>query len=271
MRPAILAFFVFVVAALCLSQKLQFSPAEREEVVENATHAPESDEQRALELKQLFSEAGCRGPSLREQKVDGAASPNVICDIRGEGPETIIIGAHYDRASAPAHRMDNWTGAALLPALYKCLRDHSRRHRMIFVDFADAGNDLAGAEYFVTHLSSSEQQQVQAMINLDVLGLSTTKVWTAHSDKELVQSLVHLMYAMKLPASQIDIAAAGSTDSEPFASRRIPQITIHSLTQPNLAGAVTPFRPGAYYDSYRLLCGYLAYLDATLKPRSRAE
>jgi peptidase M28-like protein len=270
MRPAILAFCVFALAVLCLAQKLQFSPAEREDVVENATRAPENDEQRGVQLKQLFNEAGCHGPSLREQKVDGATSPNVICEVRGEVPGTIIIGAHYEKASTPARRMDNWTGAVLLPALYQCLHDRARRHRMIFVDFADSGNDLAGAEYFITHLSASEQRQVQAMINLDVLGLSTTKVWTAHSDKQLVASLVHTMYAMKLPASQIDIAAAGSTDSEPFASRLIPQITIHSLTQANLAGAVTPFRPGAYYDSYRLLCAYLAYLDATLKPRSRA-
>ena len=65
-----------------------------------------------------------------------------------------------------------------------------------------------------------------------------------------------------------DIAAAGTTDSDPFAAQQIPQITIHSLTQQNVTtGATTQFRPGNYYDTYRLLCGYLAYLDQTLKPR----
>jgi hypothetical protein len=77
-----------------------------------------------------------------------------------------------------------------------------------------------------------------------------------------------MVYALKLSASQIDIAAAGATDSDPFAARHIPQITIHSLTQQNVTtGATTQFRPGNYYDTYRLLCGYLAYLDQTLKPR----
>jgi hypothetical protein len=77
-----------------------------------------------------------------------------------------------------------------------------------------------------------------------------------------------MVYILKLPASQIDIQAAGKTDSEPFLSRNIPQITIHSMTQANLAdGVPTPFRPGNYYDSYKLICGYLAYLDETRKPR----
>ncbi len=107
------------------------------------------------------------------------------------------------------------------------------------------------------------------MINVDALGLSPTKVWTAHSDKDLVHSLIVMVYALKLSASQIDIAAAGATDSDPFAAHHIPQITIHSLTQQNVAtGATTQFRPGNYYDTYRLLCGYLAYLDQSLKPRA---
>src|SRR5512147_2429986 len=151
MRRTLPAMSLF--AAVCLAQMLRFSPAERDQVIQHATHAPESDLQRAAELKDLFSEAGCNGNFLREQKVDGAASPNVICEIGGEGPGTIIIGAHYDKASLPARRMDNWTGAVLLPELYQCLRDRTRRHRMVFVDFADSGNELAGAEYFVAHLS----------------------------------------------------------------------------------------------------------------------
>ena len=110
------------------------------------------------------------------------------------------------------------------------------------------------------------------MINLDVLGLSPTKVWTSHSDKELIHALVVMVYALKLPASQIEMESSGTTDSDPFALRQIPQITIHSLTQPDLSGDTsTAFRPDNYYDTYRLLCGYLAYLDVTLKPRPHSE
>lgn len=271
MRPAIVALCIFGVFALCWAQKLRFTPADRNEVVERARSAPENDRQRAAQLKALFLEAGCNGDLLKEQTIDGAETPNIICELHGESAETIVVGAHYERTSSPARPIDNWTGASLLPSLYHCLGDQTRRHTVIFVEFADHGNELGGAEHFAAHLSSPEMARVEAMINLDTLGLSPTKVWTAHSDRELIKALVHMMYVLKLPASQIDIAAAGNSDSEPFAVRKVPQITIHSITQPNLAGATTPFRPGAYYDSYRLLCGYLAYLDATLKPRSRTK
>src|SRR5512147_1083300 len=109
MRPCILAICISALAALCLAQKLQFSPAEREEVVERAKSAPEDDLQRATQLRAAFMEAGCNGIRLREQKVDETATPNVICELPGESAETIIVGAHYEKASSPSRPIDNWT------------------------------------------------------------------------------------------------------------------------------------------------------------------
>jgi hypothetical protein len=89
--------------------------------------------------------------------------------------------------------------------------------------------------------------------------------------------------------SQVDLAGAVHVDSEPFASRQIPQITIHSLThdivaaiqpqeQPlvaapstDFARVETGFRSDRYYNSYRLISGYLAFLDETLKSRSKTQ
>lgn len=265
--------------ALCIAalraaeaQKVQFNPEDKSEILQRFKEVPASDQERAAAIKALFSREGCSGSMLQEQPVEGAATPNIVCLLRGDGEATIVVGAHYDRVSSPARPIDNWSGASLLPALYHSLRTRKRRHNIIFVAFADKGEDLAGASFFAAHLTAAKLQHIEAMVNLDVLGLSPTKVWTSHSDKELVHDLVVMVYALKLPASQIDMEAAGSTDSEPFASRQIPHITIHSLTQQNLAeGATTAFRPTNYYDTYRLLCGYLAYLDTILKPRPNRE
>jgi Zn-dependent M28 family amino/carboxypeptidase len=255
-----------------VAQKVQFAPAERASILQRMRTIPESDRERAAQLKQLFSEAGCAGDSLIEQKIEGAEIPNIICRLgTGEG-ETVIVGAHYDRISSPQRPLDNWSGASLLPALYESLRDKKRNHSFVFVAFADHGNDPAGAEFFARHLSPDQIGHAEAMVNIDALGLSPTKVWAAHSDKDLVHALIVMVYTLKLPASQIDIAAAGNTDSEPFVARHIPQITIHSLTQQNVtSGAGSQFRPNNYYDTYRLLCGYLAYLDQSLKPRPHSE
>ena len=274
MRGKALIFrtLVFILCGVSVAQKVQFTPAEKPLVLDRMKSIPETDPERAERLKDLFSSAGCNGKALYDQKVEGSDLPNVICRLgTGEG-DTIIVGAHYDRISSPQRPLDNWSGASLLPALYQSLRQRKRTHSFVFVAFADKGNNTAGADFFARHLARSEVDHAEAMINVDALGLSPTKVWSAHSDKELVHSLMIMVYALKLPASQIDIAAIGKTDSDSFAARHIPQITIHSLTQQNVTtGATTQFRPNNYYDTYRLLCGYLAYLDQSLKPRSHSE
>jgi Iap family predicted aminopeptidase len=245
-----------------------FTPSEKNEILSRVEINPGTDEQRAARLRVLFADAGCHGNLLSEQAVDSKSVPNIICRLPGDREGTIIIGAHYEHSSSVQRPLDNWSGAALLPGLYECLKGRQRHRTILFVAFADEGNNPMGAEYFAGHLSSEELNHVRAMINLDVLGLSPTKIWTAHSDKKLVNDLVHMVYVLKIPASQIDIESAGTTDSQPFAQRGIPQITIHSLTRQNLENRrASQFRPGNYYDTYRLLCGYIAYLDETLKAR----
>ncbi len=268
MRGAALAIFILGWCGLCAAQRVHFSPGDKADILERARTTSDNDEERATYLKGWFGQQGCSGKNLSEQKVDGNGAANVICRIPGESQDTIIVGAHFDRATSKLRPIDNWRSASLLPSLYQCLRSRKRHYTMVFVAFADSGNEPAGAETYAAHLSQRELGFVKAMINLDALGLSPTKIWSSHSDKDLVSALMTMVYVLKLPASQISIAAAGNTDSEPFLARKIPQITIHSITQINLVDrTTTPFRPGAFYDSYKLICAYLAYLDETLKAR----
>jgi acetylornithine deacetylase/succinyl-diaminopimelate desuccinylase-like protein len=272
MRASALVTVMLILCGPCRAQKLHFSPVEKADILQRIKNVPGSDEERAGLLRNWFVRAGCDGENWSEQQVNIARVPNLICRMRGESDDVVIVGAHYDRVSSSERPIDNWTGAALLPAIFECLHNRKRHKTFIFVAFADDGTRLTGAEFFTSHLTAAELRHVKAMVNVDTLGLSPTKVWSAHSDKDLVQALVATVYAMKLPASQIDIAGAGPTDSQPFAARNIPQITIHSMTQANLAtGKATAFRPGNYYDSYRLLCGYVAYLDTSQKARSRPQ
>jgi hypothetical protein len=270
MRGALLIFFV-AVCMTCPAQKVAFSPEDKSRILERMENTPAGDADRAARIRAMFAEAGCNGHFLQEQPVSGAVSPNIICELPGESDASVIVGAHYDRNTSAARPLDNWSGASLLPAIYKSLRDRKRSHSFIFVAFADNGGDLKGAESFAGHMSAAQLRRTEAMVNLDVLGLSPTKVSPSHSDKDLVHDLVVMVYALKLPASQIDMETAGPADSEPFASRRVPRITIHSMTRPILDGVPAQFRPNNYYDTYRLLCGYLAYLDANLKPRTHSE
>ena len=121
----------------------------------------------------------------------------------GKTAQSIIVGAHYERSTSSNRPFDAWSGAALLPDLYHCLSDKERRHTIIFVAFADRRDSVAGAETFAAHMTVPELAHTEAMVNLDVLGLSPTKVWPNHSDKELIHLLMVMVYAMKIPASQV--------------------------------------------------------------------
>lgn len=268
----IIAISGLFLCLICFAQKVQFTSIEKPLILQRMQSVPESNAARVSRLKELFTEAGCNGHSLFEQKVEDTDTPNIVCLLGTGKDDTLIVGAHYERTTTTQTPLDNWSGASLLPAIYQSLRSKKRNHSFIFVAFADNGKEPAGAESFVRQLTRKQLNRTEAMVNVDALGFSPTKVWTAHSDKDLVHALIIMVYALKLPASQIDIAALGHKDSDPFALRHIPQITIHSLTQQNITtGATTQFRPDNYYDTYRLLCGYLAYLDKSLKPKPDSE
>jgi len=259
LRAAALAGLIIVAGAASQSQKVHFVAEGKDDILQRVNTVPASDVERAAQIKKWFNDAGCVGGLLREQTVEGSTTPNIICELLGQADETVVVGSPYDLRT-----VDTWSGASLLPALYNCVRSKRRHHHFIFVAFASGGS-----AFYAAHMSPAELERTSAMVNLGVLGLSPTKIWTSHSDKDLVHDLMVMAYALKLPASQVDMASTSRTDSDPFAERQVPQITIHSLTRENLDGGATPFRSGSYYDTYRLLCGYLAYLDAALKPRPR--
>ncbi len=76
---------------------------------------------------------------------------------------------------------------------------------------------------------------------------------------------------MKLPVSAMNVDQVGSTDSESFREKKIPVITIHSLTSATLPvlhstkDRIEVIRKDEYYRTYRLVLAYLALLDQSLE------
>jgi hypothetical protein len=102
---------------------------------------------------------------------------------------------------------------------------------------------------------------------MDTLGLAPAEIWEHRSDKRLSLDLVRVALHQQLPLGIFNFERVGSTDSESFAARRIPRITIHSLTQKNYAilhtkkDNIAAINLDDYYATYRLVAVYLAYLD----------
>ncbi len=266
---SVLLFIAFL-AAPAPGQQISYHRVEQSTVEERLKGSPSDNVGRQKKLRQLFEAAGCKGEALMEVDVEGSTQPNVVCRMPGAHDSVIVVGAHYDKVGIGQGVVDNWSGAALLVSLYESLQAEPRRHVFLFVGFSDEEKGLVGSEDFVKQLSPWQRSRIRAMINLDSLGLSPTKVWLSRADKGLEQALNNVAHSMKLPLAAVNVEQVGRADSEPFAKHDIPSLTIHSVTQETFPvlhseqDRLSAVHMDDYYATYRLVAAYLSYLDQKL-------
>jgi Zn-dependent M28 family amino/carboxypeptidase len=267
--------FVIMVVAACTTLVAQLQPGTvTSQVVEQRLKSYKgSDSERETTVKKLFRSAGCPEGKLTEQAVTGSKQPNVICVLPGSADAVIVVGAHFDHVAAGDGVVDNWSGASMLPSLYQALKTKPRKHTFIFVAFTAEEKGLVGSEFYVNSLTSDQIKKIDAMVNMDTLGLGPTEVWASRSDQKLVQALYKMANTLKLPLKGVNVDGVGESDEESFIKRNVPTITIHSLTPATVRvlhssrdnyGAI---HLSDYYDSYRLLTGYLVLLDGNVVGR----
>jgi len=229
-------------------------------------------------IREWLAESGCAKRNLSEQSARADLPPNVICVLPGETQETIVVGAHTDHVTSSGDGVvDNWSGASLLPDLLFSLSGRKRHHTFVFVGFSGEEKGMIGSEYYVEHLTQEQRSRIEAMVNMDSLGLASTKVWASHADKLLLNALSTVAMTNKLPVATVNVENIGTTDSESFARYHIPRITLHSVTPETVQvlhsaedrlGAI---KMDDYYDSYHLIAEYLAYLDDLLTSAPAAK
>lgn len=237
------------------------------------------NDEREAELKKLFGESGCDSSHLSEQVVKKKLAPNLICVLPGQTDDVILVGAHFDKVNVGEGVVDNWSGASLLPSLLYSLNDKSRHHTFVFVGFTGEELGLLGSEFYTKNLPPEQLGKISGVVNIDTLGLGPTKIWATHADPPMLFAIAAIAQAMKLPIGVVNLDQVGSTDSESFAKYKIPRITIHSITQETWPilhtenDKLTAIKMDDYYTSYRLLAGYLTYLDSYLgsKPAQPAS
>ena len=267
--------FVIVMAAAWAPLVAQLQPATvTSEVVEQRLKSYKgNDSEREATIKSLFRSAGCPEERLSEQPVKGSKQPNVICVLPGGADAVIVVGAHFDHVDAGDGVVDNWSGASMLPSLYQALKAEPRRHTFIFVAFTAEEKGLVGSHFYVNSLTSDELKKIDAMVNMDTLGLGPTEVWASRSDQKLVQALNKMANTLKLSLTRVNVDRVGESDEESFINHKVPTITIHSLTSATIRvlhsnrdnyGAI---RFDDYYNTYRLLSGYLVLLDGDVVGR----
>ena len=218
-----------------------------------------NDTKRETALKQLFLDSGCDPANLSEQTVPSRKQPNVICLLPGATAATIIVGAHFDHADEGDGVVDNWSGASLLPSLFQILAATPRRHTFLFIGFTGEENGLIGSDFYVNQLNPEQLSHIEAMINLDSLGLGPTEVWVSQSDPRLVNTIATVAHIINIPTTGMNLNGIGESDEESFIAQKVCTLTIHSLTPSNAHILHRPDdNPRAihisnYYDTFRLL------------------
>jgi hypothetical protein len=266
---ALLVGFLPLVPVPAAPQTVRSQPVAPEVIQSRLGKFAGDSKRREATLKQLFTESGCDGQHLSEQSVKGSKPPNLVCVLPGTTDRAIIVGAHFDHVSAGEGVVDNWSGASLLPSLYQSLKGEPRKHSYIFIGFTEEEQGEVGSKYYAKQMTKPEVAATDAMVNMDTLGLGSTKVWASHSDKQLIAALALVAKQLNMTVGGVDIEYIGSTDSVQFAERKIPVSTIHSLTQATYDARIlhTPkdklseIHMDDYYQTYRLISAYLAFVD----------
>jgi hypothetical protein len=241
---------------------------------ESLNAAPQSNAKRADRLYTLFEQAGCSEGLIRALP-GGSPTPNVLCVLQGSTPWTLVVGAHLDKAGEGSGAADNWSSIAMLPTLYRALRDEPRHHTFVFAGFGYAQLKQAGSRGFLRRMSDEQRDKILGLVNLKGLGLSSTALWAGQADRNLRQDLYAVSRALDLPLREVRFFQNVTTDVRAFRLWGIPAITVHSfdsknariLSRPQLDGGAVRIDVDQYYDSARMLAAYLAYLDDTMRIR----
>jgi hypothetical protein len=257
------------------AQDLSYNAVRREVIESRLRRVPDNNEHRKATLKSMFVEAGCPPDQLAEQPPTGTSPsflPNVICTLPGTSERLIIVGARYDHGNGSQGVILNWSGASLLPSLYQAIKSKPHRHTYVFLGFTYVGRPPFGARMYATQMTKEQVAATDAMIEVEGLGLGPTEVWSSRANKSLYLDLAEVAKGLKFQLEAYNPDDYIATDSMQFAERKIPTITIHSLTDIFLhkwrlfvpTDRLSAVNIDNYYRSYQLVAAYLEYLDQRL-------
>ncbi len=270
LAPILVSVGLFQTRSLAQGVHIQVGTVPREIIEQRLRRLSKDNADREADLRNMFEESGCSGERLSEQQVKRKHPPNVVCVLSGTTNSTIVVGAHSDHVEAGQGAVDDWGAAALLPSLFESFQGSPRRHTFVFVGFTEEEKSMAGSGFYVKRLSDEEVARIRAMVNLECLGLAPTEVWAHHADGKLLTALLSVARSANAQIRAVNVENVGRDDSEPFVRRKVPTITIHSVTQDTLHilhsrdDKLSAINLDYYYASYRLIAAYLAYLDSVL-------
>src|SRR5258708_23660845 len=181
------------------------------------------NEERASELRRMFTEAGGEGSNCPESTVQGSREPNLTCTLQGSNRRTVVVSAHLDNRGPGEGAIDNWSGASLLPSLFESLNGFAHALTFQFMAFTDEERGLIGSRDYVQHLSKQQRLDILLNVNIDSVGAARPlRVWTGRSDNLLVETAAIVAGELNLPLGGAPLGRNYASDASAFTPWNIP-------------------------------------------------
>jgi acetylornithine deacetylase/succinyl-diaminopimelate desuccinylase-like protein len=235
-----------------------------EEIAREFETVPCRQEDRLAAVRTLFERMGASASDITVERLRGRDVENLIVRKPGASEETIVVGAHYDRASEGCGAVDNWTGVVAMAHLYRTLKDVPLRKTLLFVAFGKEERGLIGSRAMVDAIPRDQLSRYCSMVNIDSLGLAAPQVADNISTAGLRELAETLAGRMRIPFAHGYLD--GTSDSASFLRRQIPALTIHGLTSDFRSIIHTPndqtarVNAQSVYLGYRLALAMVAHL-----------
>lgn len=162
-----------------------------------------------------------------------ANSHNVVLEMPGTRPETIVFTAHYDSTSLSQGAYDNMSGSVGLLGIAEYFTKHPHSYGLRFVWCGSEERGLLGAKAYCRDHEET-LKDVVLNINLDMIGCIMGKmIACCTTEDKLVNYIEYLGYELgKSIRAYQDVY---SSDSTPFADKGIPAVSFARVAPPNTA------------------------------------
>jgi len=232
-KLSLLLWFVFICCPSVFAQEAEGASKLRistpEEIRSEFDSVPCKNGDRLKAVKALFEKMGAKTEEIAVEKARGVENVVVRKAAAGDSAEKIVIGAHYDKVSSGCGAIDNWTGVVALAHVYRAVKDLPLKKNIVFAAFGEEEKGLVGSSGMAGAIKKEQVAEYCAMINIDSLGLGAPQTLDNVSSRKLIDFTGALAKEMKVTFAHTRVDGA-SSDSASFISKKIPAVTIHSLT-----------------------------------------
>ena len=227
---------------------------------------PGTNPEREKYIVDLFKLAGAKPEEIVLQDI-GRGKHNIMVVKKGKTDRVIVVGGHHDKVAEGMGAIDNGTGSTMVANLYQALHDQETDATIVFIAFGREEEGLLGSAAYLRSLSDEQKSKIDAMVNLDTLGVNGTFSWQNNSTRALLDRVREVANAKHRDLTEAHLDG-GDADSSSFRQAGIPAITIYGASEDVIFDIIhtdrdtmAAFDLAHYKNSYLLVLDLIKSLD----------